>query len=228
MSMALVHRLSDELLRIVFQLVIDARPSRINAWIRLTEVCRAWKATMLENGVFWAPVWSLNSNVIRRMLVLSKDAPLAIHLQAPRRETSSPMAEIFGVLGPHMERVRVLHLPSARNDFEAPLRASLFGHGRPVPRLLESLDTGTCRRNRDRESAVSRLAYIAIPLPSLSSLHMRESMIWDHPLLNARLTHLYVSDPAFSPSLSLAEVFSAFQRMPCLEDLNYLQPATFS
>jgi hypothetical protein len=222
--MALVHCLSDDLLRIVLKLVITVRPAEVNEWIRLTEVCRAWHATMLGNGVFWAEIWSGKPSIIQHMLVLSQDAPLDIHLvtRTAHRGRYPPVANIFEVIAPHMGRVRLLHLPVAW-DPNASLEI-LFGLGRPLPRLLESLNTGG---PRNLESDVSPLEHMKLPLPNLRRLCIPARVIWDHALLNARLTHLQVDDSSWSSWCSLPNVMATFQGMPHLEHVEYVQGAAF-
>jgi hypothetical protein len=50
-----------------------------------------------------------DANIIRRMLVLSLDAPNDINLLFGA--IISPMPEIFDLIAPHMRRVRLLHIP---------------------------------------------------------------------------------------------------------------------
>jgi hypothetical protein len=222
--MAPVHLLSEDLLRIVLQLVIDARPADIGTWVPLTEVCRAWHALMFRNGAFWAQIWSVKATVIRRMLVLSLDAPLDIYVDVSCGGRPSPMAGIMENIAPHMPRVRLLHLPF--NWDGDPILRKLFGLECPLPRLLENLKIGDSSRRTEWE--VSPLVHIAHPLPNLRSLSICAGMSWDHSLLNERLTHLRVCDISQTPLHSLAGVMAAFQRMPCLESVDYVQSAAFS
>jgi hypothetical protein len=222
--MAPVHLLSEDLLRIVLQLVIDARPAKISTWVPLTEVCRAWHAIMFRNGAFWAQIWSVKTTVIRRMLVLSLDAPLDIYVDISCGGRPSPMAGIIEIIAPHMPRVRLLHLPFVWD--EDAILGKLFGFECPLPRLLENLNIGSSSRRTEWE--VSPLVHIAHSLPNLRSLSICAGMSWDHSLLSERLTHLRVCDTSQTPLQSLAGVMAAFQRMPCLEIVDYVRSAAFS
>jgi hypothetical protein len=161
-----VQRLSEDLLRVVLQLVINEHPDEVWKWIRLTEVCRTWQTTMLGNGAFWAQIWSSNARIIRRMLVLSLDAPLDINLLFG--DIMSPMPEIFDLIAPHMRRVRLLYIPLSQPH----ILENLFSFGCPMPHLVENLHL-YCH------DPISPLAYIYRASPSSSTSQAPEYWVPD-------------------------------------------------
>ncbi|KAF5342421.1 hypothetical protein D9611_001246 [Ephemerocybe angulata] len=109
-----INRLPAEILSSIFiQASFETRKESLS-WIRLTHVCRHWRAVALECAALWSDLSFANLNFTEVMLSRSKNAPLAVEYDAPYPRTTLQNYEVLSNILRQGHRLRSLTIMNDR------------------------------------------------------------------------------------------------------------------
>ena len=95
MTSCCIERLSDDVLRELFDTVADIDPPRTSfhddddsdtedgslGWIRMTHVCRRWRRIGLDMSVLWARIICMFPAGVKTIAQRTKATPLTLHFR---------------------------------------------------------------------------------------------------------------------------------------------------
>ncbi|KAF5341933.1 hypothetical protein D9611_001278 [Ephemerocybe angulata] len=232
-TLSTTNSLPPEILSTIFRLVqISAqRQGESLSWIRLTHVCRHWRAVSLSCASLWSQIAFENPFFTDVMLARSSNAPLDVHFDVPS-PSKKPLAyhALRDVLQSQVHRLRSvtiqssgsahrLHFPKLLSKWTAaPILEELRLHATEGdPLRLPFLRKGAPSLKHLELSGFRIPDWMVLPLgPTLETLEIAFSseVLAGAPLFQRPTAQALFSTLQRAPSLGKLRLFSTLPRIP--------------
>ena len=228
-ALAPISRLPPELLSTIFTYTASASihsewlpESRLYpfwrrpmAWMKVTQVCRRWRAVALQCPMLWTHICLSDYHLTRKMLRRSKNLPIFVESDLSSRRNSRLFQAMWIALD-HLPRIQALHIRSSLSQLQR-IFTKLTG---PAP-ILESLHISKIYNRHTAGGDVFTVPAHLFHgnLPRLRRIQLRGcNFEWASPNLS-HLTHLEVCGSATSHRVDASTVLTVLQATPLLEVL---------
>ncbi|KAF6756817.1 hypothetical protein DFP72DRAFT_892402 [Ephemerocybe angulata] len=244
-TLSTTNSLPPEILSTIFRLVQISvrRQGESLSWIRLTHVCRHWRAVSLGCASLWSQIAFENPFFTDVMLVRSSNAPLNVHFDVPS-PSKKPLAyhALRDVLQSQVHRLRSvtiqssgaahrLHFPKLLSKWtKAPILEELRLHATERdPLRLPFLRKGAPSLKHLELSGFRIPDWMVLPLgPNLETLEITFSseVLAGEPLFQRPTAQSLFSTLQRAPSLRKLRLFSTLPRIPTAGD-SHTTPIVF-
>lgn len=192
------------------------------SWVRVSHVCRHWRAVALDCPVLWSTILSVNPELMELMLHRSKSSPLTIKISACTTRTNDVLSKTLS----QTSRLRdvELHLGEWDTSLEASKILSNFDKAAPILEklVLEGTKAGHSLIMSDQQHAIWSIPndFLQEGAPSLEHLDItRSAFHWDVLPISSTLTYLRLENVAPENRPIQKSFYKSMAKMSQLETL---------